>query len=89
MTYPTVSFAGYSMPHPLDHYFVLNIQTMGACNPTDVLRLSLLHLSSTLHTLKNDFEAEIVRYRTKEIDFESEIVRYRKMELDFEDQPIY
>jgi DNA-directed RNA polymerase subunit L len=63
------------MPHPLDHNFVLNIQTMGDCNPTDVLRLSLLHLKSTLHSLKDDFEAEIIRYR--------------KMELDFEDQPIY
>ncbi|RKO90429.1 DNA-directed RNA polymerase, partial [Blyttiomyces helicus] len=43
---PKVLFAGYKMPHPLEHYFVLKVQTTPDTTPLEVLQQELAGLIS-------------------------------------------
>ncbi len=47
-----VLFAGYKMPHPLEHKFVLKIQTTPSSNPTLALDTCLSDLERELTILE-------------------------------------
>ncbi|CAJ0572873.1 unnamed protein product, partial [Mesorhabditis spiculigera] len=43
---PNVLFAGYRNPHPLEHKFLLRVQTNGECTPSDALNMAITDLIS-------------------------------------------
>ncbi|KAL2918672.1 DNA-directed RNA polymerase II core subunit [Polyrhizophydium stewartii] len=53
---PKVIFAGYKMPHPLEHQFVLKIQTTPDTSPLDVLQHEIANLIQEVGTIKLKFE---------------------------------
>ncbi|KAI7817175.1 DNA-directed RNA polymerase [Gamsiella multidivaricata] len=53
---PKVLFAGYKMPHPLDHYFILKVQTTPDTTPAHVLGNALTELIQNVGSMKNKFE---------------------------------
>lgn len=53
---PKVLFAGYKMPHPLEHYFVLKVQTTPDTTPAHVLGNALTELIQNVGSMKNKFE---------------------------------
>eukprot|EP00842_Homolaphlyctis_polyrhiza_P004994 jgi/Hompol1/5496/HPOL_000198-RA len=53
---PQVIFAGYKVPHPLEHQFLLKIQTVPETTPLDVLHLELGHLMAEVANIKLKFE---------------------------------
>ncbi|KZT23662.1 RBP11-like subunits of RNA polymerase [Neolentinus lepideus HHB14362 ss-1] len=55
---PSVLFAGYKVPHPLQPYFILKIQTDGTITPADVLSQACNRLIGTLSTLEAKFKRE-------------------------------
>lgn len=56
---PSVIFAGYKVPHPLEHKFVLRIQTNGECTPQDVLLNAISDLMSELNLFEERFRVSI------------------------------
>ncbi|XP_065200805.1 DNA-directed RNA polymerase II subunit RPB11-like [Planococcus citri] len=53
---PAVIFAGYKIPHPLEHKFVLRIQTNSSeCAPQDVLSNAITDLISELSLFEERF----------------------------------
>ncbi|KAF8609172.1 RBP11-like subunits of RNA polymerase, partial [Ceratobasidium sp. AG-I] len=50
-----VIFAGYKVPHPLEPYFILKIQTNGAFTPSQVLFDACTALIRTISDLKTQF----------------------------------
>lgn len=50
-----VIFAGYKVPHPLEPYFILKIQTNGAFTPSQVLLEACAALIRTISDLKTQF----------------------------------
>ncbi|KAI9139271.1 DNA-directed RNA polymerase II subunit RPB11-b1-like protein [Paraphysoderma sedebokerense] len=54
---PRVLFAGYKMPHPLDHYFFLKIQTTSDTTPWTALTDAVTELIGELGGIKTKFEA--------------------------------
>ncbi|EPQ52101.1 RBP11-like subunits of RNA polymerase [Gloeophyllum trabeum ATCC 11539] len=55
---PSVLFAGYKVPHPLQPYFILKIQTDGTITPADVLQQACSKLIGTLTALEAKFKRE-------------------------------
>jgi len=53
---PKVLFAGYKMPHPLDHYFILKVQTTPDTTPAHVLGNAVTELIQNVGSMKNKFE---------------------------------
>jgi len=53
---PNVLFAGYKQPHPLEHKFVLRIQTTADYTPQDALTHAITDLLAELLYLKKDLE---------------------------------
>lgn len=58
---PQVLFAGYKMPHPLEHRFVLNIQTRPTTTPEAVLIEAVLTLRGDLDLLNKQYKEDIQR----------------------------
>ncbi|KAI9204155.1 DNA-directed RNA polymerase [Polychytrium aggregatum] len=56
---PKVLFAGYKIPHPLEHNFVLKIQTTPDTSPLDVLRQEFRNLETEINSIKTKFENEL------------------------------
>ncbi|KAI8919619.1 DNA-directed RNA polymerase [Entophlyctis helioformis] len=56
---PKVIFAGYKMPHPLEHEFVLKVQTTPDTSPIQVLQAELNNLIHEISTIKLKFENEL------------------------------
>ncbi|KAJ3089657.1 DNA-directed RNA polymerase II subunit RPB11-a [Quaeritorhiza haematococci] len=56
---PKVLFAGYKMPHPLEHTFVLKVQTTPDTTPLEVLQHELDALISEVSNIKLKFENEL------------------------------
>uniref|UniRef100_A0A7E5A213 Probable DNA-directed RNA polymerase II subunit RPB11 n=1 Tax=Panagrellus redivivus TaxID=6233 RepID=A0A7E5A213_PANRE len=54
-----VLFAGYRNPHPLEHIFLLRIQTNGDITPADALIDAIDNLGRLLHSLKEQFEEKL------------------------------
>ncbi|KAH6564878.1 hypothetical protein BASA50_008350 [Batrachochytrium salamandrivorans] len=53
---PKVIFAGYKMPHPLEHQFILKIQTTPDTTPADVLQQEVGNLIQEIGAIKLKFE---------------------------------
>lgn len=54
-----VLYAGYKIPHPLEHDFLLRVQTDSEdYKPEDAVQLALQRLLVTLELLKNNFISE-------------------------------
>jgi DNA-directed RNA polymerase II subunit RPB11 len=60
-----VVFAGYKVPHPLEPYFLLKVQTNGTLTPSQVLKNSCIAVIATVTNLEKRFEEQ---FRDKEFD---------------------
>ena len=52
---PQVLFAGYKVPHPLEHKFVLRVQTTPDYSPQEALSNAITDLISEISSLENRF----------------------------------
>lgn len=52
---PNVLFAGYKQPHPLEHKFILRIQSTPSYSPQDALMNAITDLISELSLLEERF----------------------------------
>jgi len=59
LKYKKVLFAGYKVPHPLEHCIVLRIQTTADTTPEAMLMEAFNDLIKEFATLKNKFENEL------------------------------
>ena len=57
---PNVLFAGYKLPHPLEHKFVLRIQTTSDYTPHDALMHAITDLLAELSLFEERFRVRIV-----------------------------
>nr|CAG4649028.1 EOG090X0L4K [Polyphemus pediculus] len=64
---PNVLFAGYKQPHPLEHKFILRIQTTPAYSPQDAMMNAITDLISELSLLEERFR-DAVRERKEGLD---------------------
>ncbi|KAL1758920.1 DNA-directed RNA polymerase [Schizophyllum commune] len=55
---PQVLFAGYKVPHPLEPYFLLRIQTDGTITPEIALEQACTQLLAVISVLKAKFETQ-------------------------------
>ena len=56
---PQVLFAGYKVPHPLEHKFVLRIQTTPDYSPQEALSVAITDLISEITTLETRFKEAV------------------------------
>lgn len=56
---PNVLFAGYKVPHPLEHKFVLRIQTTSDYSPQDALMHAITDLISELSLFEERFKVSL------------------------------
>ncbi|EJF57369.1 DNA-directed RNA polymerase II [Dichomitus squalens] len=56
--YPSVLFAGYKAPHPLQPHFLLKIQTDGSITPAAILEKACTDLIGMVATLESKFKRE-------------------------------
>ncbi|KAI9312476.1 DNA-directed RNA polymerase [Dichotomocladium elegans] len=63
---PRVMFAGYKVPHPLEHNFLVKVQTVPGTAPGQALKDATSELISEINTLKNKFDMDVIRQRTFE-----------------------
>ncbi|XP_063226051.1 DNA-directed RNA polymerase II subunit RPB11 [Bacillus rossius redtenbacheri] len=56
---PSVLFAGYKVPHPLEHKFILRIQTTSDYTPQDALNNAITDLLSELSLFEERFKEAI------------------------------
>lgn len=59
---PKVLFAGYKVPHPLEHKFVLRIQTTSDYTPQEAFMNAITDLTSELSLFEE-------RFKVRELDF--------------------
>ncbi|CAG9760956.1 unnamed protein product [Ceutorhynchus assimilis] len=64
---PNVTFAGYKVPHPLEHKFVLRIQTTSDYSPQDALMHAITDLISELSLFEERFK-EAVKERKEGLE---------------------
>lgn len=57
---PQVLFAGYKVPHPLEHKFVLRVQTTPDYSPQEALSNAITDLISEVTMLETRFKVNIV-----------------------------
>ena len=58
---PNIIFAGYKVPHPLDHSFVLRVQTDASSTPLEAVQKGVDQLIGDLSLLEERLQAEIRR----------------------------
>jgi len=58
-----VHFAGYKVPHPLEHCFILKIQTTPNSAPLKAFESAIADLQSEVSVLEERFKAELNRKR--------------------------
>lgn len=63
---PNVLFAGYKQPHPLEHKFILRIQTTPTYSPQDALMHAITDLISELSLLEERFRVIFVYFKLLE-----------------------
>lgn len=63
---PRVLFAGYKVPHPLEHNFLIKIQTVPGTSPGKALNDATSELIGEINALKNKFDMDVLRHRTFE-----------------------
>ena len=52
-------FAGYKVPHPLEHFFVLRVQTTGDYSPQEAFTNAITDLISEISLLEERFKVAI------------------------------
>lgn len=62
---PQILFAGYKVPHPLQPYFLIKIQTDGSVTPTEILEQACTKLIGTMASLEAKFKRE---FQFKDVD---------------------
>ena len=55
---PQILFAGYKVPHPLQPYFLIKIQTDGTITPQAILEQACTKLIGTMSSLETKFKRE-------------------------------
>lgn len=55
---PNVLFAGYKLPHPLEHKFILRIQTTSDYTPQDALMHAITDLLAELSLFEERFRVK-------------------------------
>ncbi|CAO3581237.1 unnamed protein product [Absidia cylindrospora] len=63
---PRVLFAGYKVPHPLEHNFLIKIQTVPGTSPGKALNDATSELIGEINALKNKFDMDVLRHWTFE-----------------------
>ena len=58
---PQILFAGYKVPHPLQPYFLIKIQTDGTITPAALLEQACTKLIGTVATLETKFKREFAQ----------------------------
>jgi len=58
LSQPAVLFAGYKVPHPLEPYFVIKVQTDGSITPNAAIQQACQELIKTLNILQERFKSE-------------------------------
>ncbi len=58
LTTPSVLFAGYKLPHPLEPVVLIKIQTDGTQTPTQVLEAAIMSLIAMIGQLQDQFKRE-------------------------------
>lgn len=56
---PKVLFAGYKVPHPLEHKFVLRVQTTGDYSPQEAFTNAITDLISEISLLEERFKVAV------------------------------
>ena len=56
---PKVLFAGYKVPHPLEHKFVLRVQTTGDYSPQEAFTNAITDLISEISLMEERFKVAI------------------------------
>lgn len=56
---PQVIFAGYKVPHPLEHKFVLRVQTTPDYSPQEAFTNAITDLISEVSLLEERFKASV------------------------------
>eukprot|EP01104_Vermistella_antarctica_P018001 TRINITY_DN6539_c0_g1_i1.p1 TRINITY_DN6539_c0_g1~~TRINITY_DN6539_c0_g1_i1.p1 ORF type:complete len:118 (+),score=20.69 TRINITY_DN6539_c0_g1_i1:100-453(+) len=54
-----VWFAGYKMPHPLENYVIVRVQTSHNSSPMTAMQSALDDLDEELDNLRREFEAKL------------------------------
>ncbi|CAM6088742.1 unnamed protein product [Calypogeia fissa] len=62
---PSVLFAGYRLPHPLQYKVVIKIQTTSQSSPMQAYNLAINDLDKELDHLKRVFEDEIAQKQSE------------------------
>lgn len=62
---PSVLFAGYKLPHPLQYKILLRIQTTSQSSPMQAYNLAIDDLDKELDLMKRSFEDELVRVQSE------------------------
>lgn len=57
---PQVLFAGYKVPHPLEHKFVLRVQTTSDYSPQEAFTNAITDLISEVSLLEERFKVIII-----------------------------
>ena len=57
-----VLFAGYKVPHPLDHAFLLKVQTTPQSTPTRAVSEAIQSCIADLSELENNFKAQLTQF---------------------------
>lgn len=65
LSMPQILFAGYKVPHPLQPYFLIKIQTDGSITPTAILEQACTKLIGTMVALETKFKRE---FSFKDVD---------------------
>ncbi|VDM02318.1 unnamed protein product [Schistocephalus solidus] len=59
---PRVLFAGYKVPHPLEHRIVLRVQTTPSITPLEVFSSAIKDLISEISNIEEQFRVSPCRY---------------------------
>jgi len=60
---PGVVFAGYKVPHPLEHKFIIRVQTTSDYQPQEAIMNAISDLGAELSLLKEKFIVSIMMRR--------------------------
>ncbi|KAJ1998735.1 hypothetical protein GGI04_004873 [Coemansia thaxteri] len=61
LKHPSVLFAAYRSPHPLEYYVELKVQTTAKVSPIDVMRESIMSLMIEYGNIRSAFVGEVFR----------------------------
>ncbi|KAJ3395060.1 DNA-directed RNA polymerase II core subunit [Lobulomyces angularis] len=80
---PKVLFAGYKVPHPLEHSFVLKIQTIPDTTPLECLRNDITLLIAEITGIKKKFENELTLHGVHNSAMNDHIMNVSNVDTNF------